>query len=277
MRGSVLCMARHRRPTGLVVVALACSLTSCSGELDSPPGTTSPPPSGAGDEALDETAPPPASTQPPSDAPPPAPTETDYQKEKAWAEAHGVTIDPGKTIVVAKRRGDDARAEHYQDEMVVFRNGTVVRFVASTKPAQMPNPAGTVPDVDDDGRRDLGIVRPGIYEARGNESFGLPGHERQAFRVFTLAGERGLPAWRDTSGDGVFSAAEKNASEASNHRITGILIHYGFAPTGTKLGADTYVGPWSVGCQNIIYGELDQFVQAVGGPAATFRYAIVED
>lgn len=128
-----------------------------------------------------------------------------------------------------------------------------------------------------DGRRDLGVVRPGIYEARGNEDFGLPGHERDAFRVYTTDGKTALPAWRDTSGDGAFSAAEKTTSETKDHRITGILIHYGFAPNGTKLGKDTYVGPWSVGCQNVMYADLDAFVAAVGGASAKFTYAIVED
>lgn len=232
--------------------------------------------------APDDTPPAPVATPEagPRPAPPstPAPSASDVATEKAWAQARGVEFPPGRTVVVAKRRGADARSDVYQDEMLVFRlDGTLERFVATTKPAQMPNPAGTVPDVDGDGRRDLGIARPGVYEAKGNETFGLEGRERPAFRVLTQAGSGALPAWRDTSGDGIFSAKEKATSEQRKHVITGVLIHYGFAPNGTTLGPDAYVGPWSVGCQNVEYAELDRFVQAVGGAAASFRYAIVQD
>ncbi len=224
----------------------------------------------------------PATGATPVAAPAPAPIaapETDIEKEKAWAEARGVTFEPGKVTVVAKRRGADARSEQYDDEILVFRaDGALERFVATTKPAQMPTPGSSVvPDVNGDGRKDLGVARPGIYVAKGNEWFGLEGYERRAFRIQTKDGSGYLPAWRDTSGDGVFSAKEKQEAESKNYRISGVLIHYGFAPGGTTLGKATYVGPWSVGCQNVPYGDLDRFVAAVGGAAATFTYAILQD
>ena len=209
----------------------------------------------------------------------PAPEPSEWDTEKAWAEARGVVIEAGKTTVVGKRRGSLARSSTYEDTIVVFRsNGTIVRFEATTKPAQMPNPSSsTVPDVDKDGRKDLGIVRPGVYRAVGDVTFGLPGQERTAFKIVTNEGEGGLPAWRDLSGDGVFSASERSLSEERGYTISGIYIHYGFDPSGTTLGKSTYVGPWSVGCQNIKYEELDSFVEAVGGPKASFTYAIVDD
>jgi hypothetical protein len=221
-------------------------------------------------------SPPPAAT---TAAPAPATPPTEYEVEKAWAEAHGVVIEPNKTTVVGKRRGNDARTDKYEDSLVVFKaDGTLVSFVGTTKPAQMPSPgSAVVPDVDADGRKDLGIVRPGVYRAHGSVTYGLPGHERAAFKVTTEQDEGGLPAWRDLTGDGVFSAPEKMLSEQRNYVITGIYIHYGFAPAGTTLGVDTFIGPWSVGCQNVQYKELDSFVQAVGGADATFRYAIVDD
>jgi hypothetical protein len=220
-------------------------------------------------------APPPAATT----APPAPAAASDYEVEKAWAEAHGVVIEPNKTTVVAKRRGDDKRSDKYEDTLVVFTaDGTIVRFLGTTKPAQMPSPgSAVVPDVDDDGRKDLGIVRPGVYRAHGSTTYGLAGYERAAFKITTEDDEGGLPAWRDLTGDGVYSASEKMLSEQRKYLISGIYIHYGFAPAGTTLGADTYVGPWSVGCQNVLYKELDSFVQAVGGADATFRYAIVDD
>lgn len=272
---------------GLSAVVLAMLASACGGAAGDGEGgertleNGTLPPETPGDEVA---PPPPPATQSPAPQPAPEPitappSASDYDKEKTWAEAHGVPIPAGKVTVVAKRRGSDARSEQYQDEMVVFRpDGTIARFVATTKPAQMPSPGSSVvPDVNGDGRKDLGIVRPGIYEAKGNEWFGIDGYERRAFRVLTTSGSGALPAWRDTSGDGVFSAKEKQAAEQLGYKITGVLIHYGFAPNGTTLGQDTYVGPWSVGCQNVPYAELDRFIQAVGGASASFTYAIVQE
>jgi len=265
---------------GTLGVALALT-AGCGGSPDTRPvGTTEPVEGADGPNGSD----PPESTSdertPPSTtsaATPPARSE--WEKETAWAKAHGVLIETGKTTVIGKRRGSLARSMTYEDTLVVFRaDGTIVRFAATTKPAQMPNPSSsTVPDVDKDGRKDLGIVRPGVYRAVGDVTFGLPGHERTAFKIVTEEGEGGLPAWRDLSGDGVFSSSERTTSEERGYTISGIYIHYGFDPAGTTVGDGTYVGPWSVGCQNVLYDELDAFVEAVGGAKATFRYAIVDD
>ncbi len=202
----------------------------------------------------------------------------EYQREKAWAEAHGVRIPAGKVTVVAKRRGADARTTQYQDEIVVFqKNGAVARFAATTKPAQEPRAGSAlVPDVNGDGQKDLGMVRPGVYSAVGPWSFGLPGDKRASFKV-VQGGRDSLPAWRDLDGDGRFSDAEKRTSEARGYRIGAVRIHYGFDPQGTTIGGDRYSGAWSVGCQNIAYGDLDRFVAAVGGRSASFTYAIVDD
>lgn len=236
-----------------------------------------------GPEPAKSEAPPPAAPADPSpSAPATSPSATppsEYETEKAWAETHGVVIEAGRTTVVAKRHGSDARSTTYDDELVVLRSdSTIVRFVGTTKPAQLLTPTSTVGiDVNGDGRKDLGIVRPGVYRAHGGVTYGLPGNERAAFKVSTEQDESGLPAWRDTSGDGVFSAAEKADAEARDLRISGVYIHYGFDPAGTTLGGKKYAGPWSVGCQNVKYQELDAFVAAVGGAGAIFRYAIVGD
>ncbi|MBX3260252.1 MAG: hypothetical protein KF782_11230 [Labilithrix sp.] len=262
------------RRIGVVVVAAGCGASPEAGRVDTTDTTVPADDAGGGavtardDGERDTTASAPA---------PRAPSE--YETEKAWAAARGVAIEPGKTTVVAKRRGSVARSTTYEDSLVVLRpDETIVRFVGTTKPAQMPNPASSVvPDVDGDGRKDLGIVRPGVYRAVGDVTFGIPGHERAAFKIVTEDGAGGLPAWRDLSGDGDFSASERALSEERGYRISGIYIHYGFSPAGTKVGGSTYVGPWSVGCQNVLYDELDSFIEAVGGASASFRFAIVDD
>jgi hypothetical protein len=203
--------------------------------------------------------------------------KSEYAVEKEWAEAHGVTVDTTKTVVIAKRYGADRRSEAYEDVFVVLRpDGKVVRFTGTTKPAQMPDPSSdTVPDVDHDGRKDLGIVRPGVYVAHGNTVYGINGFNRAAFKVTTEDDDSELAAWRDLDGDGVFSDSEKSLAVERNYRISGIYIHYGFEMNGTKIGADEYIGPWSVGCMNIKFLELDDFIGAVGGGDVTFKYAVV--
>jgi len=209
----------------------------------------------------------------------PAEPASEWETEKAWAEARGVVIEPNATTVVAKRRGKLARSSRYEDTVVVFRpDRKVVRFVATTKPAQMPNESiSSVPDVDGDGRKDLGMVRPGVYRAIGDVTFGVPGHPRTAFKLVTEDGDGALPAWRDLDGDGVFSPRERAVSEQRGYTITGVYIHYGFEPEGRVIGDRKRSGPWTVGCQNVRYDELDAFVEAVGGPKASFRYAIVHE
>lgn len=200
----------------------------------------------------------------------------EYRREKAWAAQRGVNVVDGRTTVIGKRRGQ-YRTNAYEDELVVFRsNGSIVRFAGTTRPAQPASPTSGIPDADGNGTRDLGMARPGVYRARGNWTFGLPGHKRAAFRI--LDGERdSLPAWRDVNGDGWFSAAERAASERRGDRITVIRIHYGFDARGNTIGGTRYAGAWSVGCQNVSYSDLDRFVSAVGGAGASFTYAIVDD
>ena len=200
-----------------------------------------------------------------------------FAVEKAWAEAHGVPVPADKVTVVAKRRGDEVTTD-FKDEIVVFtKDGTVERFQGTTRPSQLVNPDGKlVPDVDGDGKKDLGTPRPGIYRARGPWSWGVLGQAAPAFRLLDH-GRDSLPAWRDLDGDGAFSPDEKAKSEARGYRIGAVRIHYGFDTDGNIVDGTIYAGPISVGCQNIQLSDLPRFLKAVGGAAATFDYAIVED
>ncbi len=201
----------------------------------------------------------------------------EYTAQKAWAAARGVRVEPGVTSVLVKRRFVERRATAYEDLFVVFqRSGGLRTFVGNAKPAQMPRPTGTTPDVDGNGTRDLGVARAGTYRAVGGWTFGLPGHARPAFRILQN-GKDALPGWRDTDGDGAFSAAERAASERRGDRITLVRIHYGFDPGGNTFGGAIHAGPWSTGCLNIPWSQLDAFVAAVGGAKASFDVAIVDE
>jgi hypothetical protein len=265
--GVLLCSALG---TGLGAVACASSEPGFGAATASATSTTVP-------EAATgmETMPTPSATG--STAPAPPLSEA-YKTEKIWAEARKVTVEPGKVSVVAKRKGATKRSMVYEDEFVVFQaDGNITRFIGTTKPAQMPRAeSSVVPDVDKDGRKDLGIVRPGTYVAHGSVTYGIPDYERTAFKIKMADGDGYLPAWRDLSGDGVYSDDEKTTAVQRDYKISGIYIHYGFADSGTKLGSTTYNGPWSVGCQNIKYAELDAFVAAVGGADAQFQFSIVD-
>jgi hypothetical protein len=231
---------------------------------------------------VESSAPAPLSTETPSPAVSPAPasipgTAATFAEEKAWAEAHGVSIPAGKVTVVAKRRGDSITTK-FQDEIVVFtKGGSIERFAGTTRPSQLVNPDGKlVPDVDGDGKKDLGTPRPGHYRASGPWSWGVLGKSAPAFRLLDH-GRDSLPAWRDLDGDGAFSDEEKAKSEARGYRIGAVRIHYGFDADGNIVDGTLYSGPVSVGCQNIQLSDLPRFLQAVGGTSATFDYAIVED
>lgn len=232
---------------------------------------------GAAPVALPSVAPVVSPSAAPAPLPAVSPTAATFAEEKAWAEAHGVSIPAGKVTVVAKRRGD-AITTKFQDEIIVFtKAGTIERFAGTTRPSQLVNPDGKlVPDVDGDGNKDLGTPRPGRYRASGPWSWGVLGKSAPAFRLLDH-GRDSLPAWRDLDGDGEFSDEEKAKSEARGYRIGAVRIHYGFDADGNIVDGAIYSGPVSVGCQNIQLSDLPRFLEAVGGTSASFDYALVED
>lgn len=152
-------------------------------------------------------------------------------------------------------------AHAFDDTLVVLRaDGSVARFAASTHPFELQGVPG-VPDVDGDGVPDVGIIRPGVYDATGRDAT-IAG---AASFVVTQRGRGRLPGWRDVDHDGVISDAERAASERRNDGLTDVLFHRG------EGGA-----PPAVGCQVLPSSAIHTFTAAVGGARARFRYVLVD-
>jgi hypothetical protein len=187
------------------------------------------------------------------------------------ARRSGLVRTKGRGIVIGVRGRSldgtlhEVTSQHAFDDLAVVLpadGGPSVFLEASTHPFEREGVAG-VPDVDQDGARDVGMIRPGRYLAKGRGARLTGGHP--AFDVTTPEGSGALPGIRDTNHDGVFSAEEDDASTRRGDRITAILFHR----------ADGGAPP-AVGCQVFSPEGIDRLTELVGGRAATFDYLLVE-
>lgn len=199
----------------------------------------------------------------------------EYNAFAAVVRGAGGKLHPGGTATVLGIRGLDKRtmathdtrsAKAFDDLVVVLeKNGKVHRLAASTHPWETRGVPG-VPDVDRDGMSDVGMIRPGLYLAKGRGADrgrvgGLP-----AFDVSAAPSGSGLlPGWRDVNHDGVFDDEERTRSETRRDTLSAVLFHRG------GDGA-----PAAVGCQVFDAAEMNELIAAVGGPSASFNYVLVD-
>ncbi len=200
-------------------------------------------------------------------------TEADYTTWAPLVSAAGAEVNPRGLVTVLGVRGrslDGTRhvvrsVQAYDDTFVVLLpTKRAIVLAGSTHPFQSDGVDG-VPDVDKNGTRDVGRIRPGEYYAigRGQSRLvgGLPGYD-----VVTYAGRSGrLPGIRDTNQDGFYDDGEDEASRARNDGLTAVLFHHG------DRGA-----PAVVGCQVLSAESMKTLIKAVGGPAASFHYVLVD-
>ncbi len=171
-----------------------------------------------------------------------------------------VTVVGLRGVTVDGERHDTTYHHGWDDTFVVLKaDGTAVIFAGSTHPFESDAPG--VPDVNRDGKRDVGMIRPGIYDVLPRA--GLV--DGQASYAVTRNGSGALPGWRDTNHDGVLTAEERTAAENRGDAITDVLFH---DSEGTA--------PPAVGCQVFATGTMKSFITAVGGPRARFRYVLVD-
>lgn len=235
-------------PVACTALALAAMLAGCAAPNDEPAGK------------IDEST--------------AAATETPlYTTWAKIARDRGVSLHrEGRAAVVGVRgRSLDGSAhaissKHAYDDMLVVlrRDGTAIELAASTHPFEKHGENG-VPDVDEDGASDVGMIDPGVYVAtgRGPERL-VAGHA--AFDVELASNGSGrLPGVRDTNHDGVFDEAERAASTSRRDGLTAVLFHHGDADA-----------PPAVGCQVMADAAMRDFVRAVGGASATFDYVLVD-
>lgn len=193
----------------------------------------------------------------------PTTTGTEREQYEMYASmvrrAGGEVCPNGQPTVLGLRQGVGSSARRYDDQFVVLTpDGRVQRFSGATHPGQ--NRSTLSPDVTGDGVGDVGMIRPGNYRVVPNgDHAGAP-----SFHVRTLEGSGNLPGWRDTNHDGQFSEGERAGSERRRDTLDGVLFHQG-GPSS----------PTSIGCQTMSPAEYRRFLDAVGGPRASFTYTLV--
>ncbi|HEY0463188.1 MAG TPA: hypothetical protein VGC79_03220 [Polyangiaceae bacterium] len=111
-------------------------------------------------------------------------------------------------------------------------------FVGATHPYQRSTNAAGTPDVNSDGLRDVGTIKPGSYLLRRQEHK-PPGHP--SLQLVKLDGKDGIPTFRDTNHDGTISGPEFEPPLLA----TEVLLHPGFSTNQNGKSV-----PYSsIGCQ----------------------------
>jgi hypothetical protein len=174
--------------------------------------------------------------------------------------SHGATVIGLRGVSFEGQAHATSYVHAFDDTLVVLTSDErVVRFHASTHPFQ--NAAPGVPDVDGDGKADVGMIRPGVYDASARAAL-VAGQPSWAV---SHDGSGKVPGWRDTNHDGVLDADEIAAAEKRGDALTDVLFHQG------EGGA-----PPAVGCQVLPASAMRAFTDAVGGAHASFRYVLVD-
>lgn len=191
-----------------------------------------------------------------------------YAHYAALVRQNGGQLCPNGQATVLGLRGmamdgtrhDSTSARAYDDVFVVLTpDGRCYEFAGATHPGQ--NSSTASPDVTGDGAGDVGTIRPGNYSVVPNGLY----HGNTSYHVQTQGGSGSLAGWRDTNHDGVFSDAERSASERRGDALTGVLFHPG-----------NETRPSSIGCQTLSPDDYRRFVAAVGGAGAGFTYTLVD-
>lgn len=175
----------------------------------------------------------------------------------------------------------------YDDTLIVLQpDGTIRRMAFSSHPFQ--NNSRLSPDVDRDGRGDVGTIRPGEYYARAG--FSHAGDSAWSVRRQTetvgpdglprvAPGDDHIPAWRDTDHDFKLSPAERTGSE-------GRLRNNSTAQTDSQMGDYAtsvlfhQIRPGvptdsSIACQVMPQRTFQGFEEAVG-PRSDFNYQLID-
>jgi len=219
----------------------------------------------------------------PIELPPKGATQAEqYQHYKDMLEARGYTLAADKPTVVALRGVDTKGQSHtttsatsYDETLVMISKDAkgephVTTFGGSTHPGQTTAAVGGtvgVPDVDGDGKADVGMINAGEYELVKHAVNGGDHNGAAAWDVHTVGGSGVLPGVRDTNHDGVYSQAEKDASAARGDVLTGVMIHQGAANA-----------PQSAGCINLSSSNsvYPEFIKSAGGAGNSMKLVILD-
>jgi peptidoglycan hydrolase-like protein with peptidoglycan-binding domain len=204
----------------------------------------------------------------PSLAPANATPEERYRHYAQIVRDAGGTLPTDRATVLGLRglsRGQDGAQDRgstraYDDTFVVMRpNGTAYELRGATHPGQLRSSLS--PDVNRDGVGDVGMILPGNYVARPNGDH----NGAASFHVLRRDGSDRIPGVRDTNGDGIFSAAERQRSLNAGHTMGEILFHQGNADR-----------PKSIGCLTLSPANQAELIRLVGGRNRTFDFTLVD-
>lgn len=196
------------------------------------------------------------------------PSESKYEKYKELASRHGMKPRSDRALVIGIRGRDLAGRLHplriqagYRDTLVILTpDRHVIELAVSTHPWEKAAPG--VPDVNGDGKADVGMIRPGKYIAvRRDPRRNIAG--APTYHLLTTSGSGKLPGFRNTDQDDRFSAAEQRASAARGDSLTAVLFH--------QEGGEG--DPRPVGCQILDAEAMRRFAEAVG---ERFDYLLVD-
>lgn len=183
----------------------------------------------------------------------PSPELTDVSKAehyRAVCAKLGFETELARPLLVAFRgvelRGAETHpvlsSRKYDDAFVLLAlvegAARAREFVGATHPYQSTTTAQGTPDVNNDGARDVGTIRPGHYLLKRQEK--PPGHP-PSLHLVKLDGKDGIPTWRDLNHDGKIAGSELDPSLFA----TEVLLHPGF----TSLQKGKAVPFSSIGCQ----------------------------
>jgi peptidoglycan hydrolase-like protein with peptidoglycan-binding domain len=198
-----------------------------------------------------------------------------FEHYKSLIEANGGQLnEDGATVLGMRGLGVDG-ARHdgqsnvggYDDTFIVLRNGpdgepTVQTFQGATHANQRSSRSSFGPDANGNNIRGVAMLAPGNYDV----SFATGNYQGQwggAYHVKTQDGNGYVPAYRDTNADGRISSTERSTAEQNGYQASAILFHNG-----------KYANPSSIGCQTIIPGQHNDFVNALGRNG--FSYTLLD-
>jgi hypothetical protein len=159
----------------------------------------------------------------------------------------------------------------YDDAFILLSDGAApFAFRGATHPYQVDSKASA--DLDRDGRKDVGMVRPGCYVLE------IVGNDPPIFKLLTREGRAEIPVYRDTNHNARIDELEKKASETATRGEqvapgvgafgTEILLHPGYDARQSPKG-----NPFSsIGCQTAPIDALRQVL----GAGRTIDYVLVD-
>jgi hypothetical protein len=159
----------------------------------------------------------------------------------------------------------------YDDAFIFLREGAApFAFRGATHPYQRDSNASA--DLDHDGRKDVGMVRPGCYVLE------VLRNDPPIFKLLTDRGSAQIPVYRDTNHDARIEEVEKSASALAT---SGEQVAPGVGAFGTEIllhpGYDARQSPHglpfsSIGCQTAPIDALRQIL----GAARAIDYVLLD-